>query len=53
MVSFGDRQKIVEAYEKWLEENSTIKDCLFNLVTFMVMRDLVKDRTETDFYEEE
>jgi hypothetical protein len=53
MVFFGDRKKIVDAYEKWLEENPTIKDCPMSLVAFMVGEDLVKSRTETDFYGEE
>lgn len=51
MVFFGDRKKIADAYERWLEENPTIKDCPLSLIGFMVGKGLVKDRTETDFYE--
>ena len=51
MIFFGDRKKIVDAYEEWLKENPSIKDCPMNLVAFMVSEDLVKDRTETDFYD--
>lgn len=50
MVLFGDRKKIEEAYQEWLKENPEVKDCPFNVVSFMVGEDLVKDRTETDFY---
>lgn len=50
MVFFGDRKKIVDAYEQWLKENPTIKDCSMSLVAFMVGEDLVKSREETDFY---
>ena len=50
MVFFSDRKKIVDAYEEWLKENPVIKDCPMNLVAFMVGKDLVKGRTETDFY---
>lgn len=50
MVLFSDRKKIVDAYEEWLKENPTIKDCPMNLVTFMVGKGLVKSREETDFY---
>lgn len=52
MVFFNDRKKIVDAYEEWLKENPTIKDCPMSLVAFMVGEDLVKSRTETDFYGE-
>lgn len=50
MVFFGDRKKIVDAYEEWLKENPIIKDCPMSLVAFMVEEDLVKSREETDFY---
>lgn len=50
MVFFGDRKKIVDAYEQWLKENPIIKDCPMSLVAFMVGEDLVKSREETDFY---
>ena len=53
MVFFGDRKKIVDAYEEWLKENPEIKDCPMSLVAFMVGEDLVKSRTETDFYGKE
>lgn len=53
MIFFSDRKKIADAYEKWLKENPTVKDCPFNVVSFMVGEGLVKDRTETDFYNKE
>ena len=53
MIFYGDRKKIVDAYEEWLKENPTIKDCSMSLVAFMVGEDLVKSRTETDFYGKE
>ena len=53
MIFFGDRKKIADAYKKWLKENPTVKDCPFNVISFMVVEGLVKDRTETDFYEKE
>jgi hypothetical protein len=53
MVFYSDRKKIVDAYEEWLKENPTIKDCQESLVAFMVGEDLVKSRTETDFYGKE
>lgn len=52
MVFFGDRKKIVYAYEEWLKENPIIKDCPMSLVSFMVGKNLVKSREETDFYGE-
>lgn len=51
MVLFGDRKKIEEAYKKWLKENPQVADCPFNVISFMVGEGLIKDRTETDFYE--
>ena len=51
MVLFGDRKKIEESYKEWLKENSQVADCPFNVISFMVEEGLVKDRTETDFYE--
>ena len=50
MVFFKDRKKITDAYEAWLKENPTVKDCPMSVVAFMVINGLVKDRTETDFY---
>ena len=50
MVFFKDRKKIADAYEEWLKENPTVIDCPMNVVVFMVINGLVKDRTETDFY---
>ena len=51
MVLFGDRKKIEEAYKEWLKENPQVADCSFNVISFMVGEGLIKDRTETDFYE--
>lgn len=51
MVLFGDRKKIEEAYKGWLKENPQVADCPFNVISFMAGEGLVKDRTETDFYE--
>lgn len=53
MIFFGDRKKIVDEYKEWLKENPIIKDCPDSLVAFMVGKNLVKDRTETDFYGKE
>ena len=50
MVLFSDRKKIEEAYEEWLKENPEVANSPFNVISFMVIEDLVKDRTETDFY---
>ena len=51
MVFFSDRKKIEKAYEEWLKENPQVADSPFNVISFMVGEGLVKDRTETDFYE--
>lgn len=51
VVLFGDRKKIEEAYKEWLKDNPQVADCPFNVISFMVKEGLVKDRTETDFYE--
>lgn len=51
MVLFGDRKKIEDAYKEWLKENPQAVDSPFNVISFMVGEGLVKDRTETDFYE--
>lgn len=53
MVFYNDRKKIVDAYYDWLKENPNIKDCPMSLVAFMAGEDLVKGRTETDFYGKE
>lgn len=50
MIFFSDRKKIANAYEEWLRENPNIKDCPENLVAFMEIKGLLKDRKETDFY---
>ena len=53
MVLFSDRKKIEDAYKEWLKENPGVADCPFNVISFMVGKGLVKDRTETDFYDKE
>lgn len=50
MIFFSDRKKIEDAYREWLRENPNIKDCPINVVTFMEIKGLLKDRKETDFY---
>lgn len=50
MIFFGDRKKIENAYQEWLKENPGVADCPFTVISFMVLKGLVKDRTETDFY---
>ena len=50
MVTFGDRKEIERRYKSWLKRHPEIKDCAFNVISFMSICDLVKDRTETDFY---
>lgn len=50
MIFFSDRKKIEEAYKEWLKENPEVADSPFNVISFMVIKGLVKDRTETDFY---
>ena len=52
MIFFGDRKKIEDAYKEWLKENPEVADSPFNVISFMVIKGLVKDRTETDFYGE-
>ena len=51
MVLFRDRKKIEEAYKEWLKENPQVTDSPFNVISFMVGEGLVKNRTETVFYE--
>ena len=51
MIFFSDRKKIEEAYKEWLKENPQVADSPFNVISFMVGEGLVKDKTETDFYE--
>ena len=51
MIFFSDRKKIEEAYKEWLKENPQVADSPFNVISFMVGEGLIKDRTETDFYE--
>lgn len=52
MTFFSDRKKIADAYKKWLRENPKIKDCPINVVTFMEIKGLLKDRKEVDFYKD-
>ena len=51
MILFSDRKKIEDEYKEWLKENPEVTDSPFNVISFMVIKGLVKDRTETDFYE--
>lgn len=51
MIFYSDRIKIRDAYYEWLMENPDVKDCAENLIAFMAIEGLLKDRNECDFYE--
>lgn len=35
MIFFTDRKKIEDKYNEWLKENIGVKDCPFNVITFL------------------
>ena len=35
MIYFSTRKRLEELYKEWLKENPTIKDCPFNVITFL------------------
>ena len=51
MIFYHDRIKIRDAYYEWLQKNANVKDCIENLIAFMSIEGLLKDRTECDFYD--
>ena len=51
MIFYHDRIKIRDAYYEWLQKNADVKDCIENLIAFMSIEGLLKDRTECDFYD--
>lgn len=46
MMLFSDRKNIADAYEEWIKEHPDIQDCPINLITFMEMNNLVKEKNE-------
>ena len=51
MIFHSDRMLIKKAYYEWLMENPDVKDCTENLIGFMAIEGLLKDRNECDFYD--
>lgn len=35
MIFFNKRKEIQEEYEKWLKDNPDVRDCVFNVITFL------------------
>jgi hypothetical protein len=44
---FSERQKLEKEYYKWLEENSNVKSCPFNVISFL---DMNKNLVSNDEY---
>ena len=40
MIWFNQRKELEEKYYKWIKENNA-KDCVFNVITFLVAKDLL------------
>ena len=43
MIFFSERKKIEDRYKAWLEDNKGVKDCSFNLITFLDYADLFNE----------
>lgn len=50
MIFFNRRRMLEEQYYKWIKENN-LKDCPFNVITFMVAYDLIDEEMMTKFLE--
>lgn len=48
MIFFNRRRMLEEQYYKWIKEND-LKDCPFNVITFMVAYDLIDEEMVTKF----
>ena len=46
MVLFKERKELEEQYKQWLEENPEVKDCPFNVITFLQIIGRLKDNRE-------
>lgn len=40
MIWLSQRKKLEEKYLKWIKENNA-KDCVFNVIAFLVVKDLL------------
>lgn len=51
MLFFNKRKELEKRYYEWIKKNS-LKDCPFNVITFMVAYDLIDEEMVTKFLEE-
>lgn len=43
MIFFSDRKKLEDKYKAWLEDNKGVKDCSFNLISFLDYAELLNE----------
>ena len=52
MIYYSDILKIINEYREWLSKRYYVRESYENFVEFMKANDLLKDRSECDFYDE-
>jgi len=48
MLLFGDRNKLAEIYQKWIEENN-VMDCALSVITWLAGNGLLKEEEAFEF----
>lgn len=43
---FSDRKKLTTEYEKWLAQEPELKDCAFNVISFLENKGLLKNLSD-------
>lgn len=46
MIFFSERKELADQYEQWLKENPQIKDCPFNVISFLAGIGRLKSKKE-------
>lgn len=46
MIFYGERKELEKGYEQWLKENPEVKDCAFNLISYLAIIGRLKEKDE-------
>lgn len=52
MILFSARKRLENAYKEWLKENPKMKDCPFNVISFLQINNLLDEIKVKEYLED-
>ena len=46
MILYGERKELERGYEQWLKDNPEVKDCTFNVISYLALIGRLKEKDE-------